>query len=91
MGDDQRSAAGENGVQRVLHQPLGGRIERRRGLVEYDDRRVGEDDTRERDQLALTGGEPGAVLADVGVVAALQSLHHLVEANGLGRGLDLGI
>jgi hypothetical protein len=40
-----------------------------RRLVEDEHRRVGEAGTRERDQLALAGAEPTALVGDVGRVA----------------------
>ena len=45
-------------------------VERRRRLVEHQDRRVLQDDARDRDALALSAGQFHAALADMRVVAA---------------------
>ena len=50
-------------LDRALHLTLGFGIERGRGLVEQDDRRVLEQRPRNRNALALAAGELGAMLA----------------------------
>src|SRR4051812_42454267 len=57
MRDDDRGAAIEQLIDRVLDVTLRGRIEPRRRLVEHDETRVAEEYAREREQLRLTGGE----------------------------------
>ena len=51
-------------VERLLDQDLARAVDVRGRLVEDQDARVGEQRARDRDQLALAGGEPGAALAD---------------------------
>ena len=60
---------GEQAAQALLDPRLGVQVDVRGRLVEHEDPRVGDQRARERDQLALAGGELGAALADFGVVA----------------------
>ena len=69
MGDDHRGPAGEHRAQRPLDEPLGRDVERRGRLVEDQHRRVGEEGAGERDELALAGAQPAALVGDVGLVA----------------------
>ena len=74
---------------RLLHLPLGFRIERGGGLVEQDDRRVLDQRARDRDALALAAGQLQAVLADRRVVAVRERHDEVVRVGGLGGGDDL--
>ena len=56
-------------LQILLDRRLDIGIERRGGLVEHQDRRVLEEDTGDRDALALAARQLHAALADKGVVA----------------------
>ena len=56
VGDDQRRAPGAQAFERVLHGAFGFRVERRRSLVEQDDRRVLQKGAGDGDALALTAG-----------------------------------
>ena len=67
------------------------RVDRRRGVVEHEDARIGEHRARDRDALALTAGERETALADDGVVAQGQLLHEVVGAGDPGRALDVGV
>ena len=60
MGDDERGAVARERGKRLLHQPLAFVIERARGLVEQQDRRVLEDRPGERQPLTLAAGQPAA-------------------------------
>src|SRR5487761_1667070 len=51
--DDQRGPAAQHRAQGPLQHPLGRDIEQRRGFVEYQHGRSGEEGPGERDQLAL--------------------------------------
>ncbi len=53
MGDRDRRAAFGELVERLLHEPLGLRVERARRLVEHEDRRIAQDRARDRDALLL--------------------------------------
>ncbi len=79
VGDDHRGPVREQRSQRALHQPLRRDVERRRRFVEDEHRGVGEERTGERDELALPGRQPRALLVDVGVVAVGQRGDELVR------------
>src|SRR5436189_3311693 len=64
MCDDERRAAAHQVVERLLHEPLGLRVECGRRLVEDQDRRILEQRARDREALALAAGEQHAALAD---------------------------
>ena len=89
VGDDQRRAVGQHRLQRVLHHPLAGDVQRRRRLVEDQHGGVGQERPGERHQLALAGRQPTAALGDIGVVAVGQRLDERVRTDGRGRGADL--
>ena len=55
--DDEHGAAGEQPVDRLLHQALRLGVERRSGFIENEDRRVGEQGPRDRQALSLAAGE----------------------------------
>ena len=65
-------------AQAVLDQRLALAVEARRGLVEDQDARVGENRARDRDALALPARQLDAALADDRVVALLELLDELV-------------
>ena len=71
--------------ERVLHQPLGFVVERGRGLVEDQDRRVLQHRARDRDALALAAGQQRAVLADRRVHALRQAVDEFAGVGGVGR------
>ena len=66
--DHERRPVAHQVGERILHQPLRFRVERRRRLVEDQDRRVLQQRARDRQPLALAAGQPLAALADPGVV-----------------------
>ena len=90
VGDDHRGPVGQDRAQRALHQPLGGHVERGRRLVEDQHGGVGEERAGERDELALTGRQPAALVGDVGVVALRQPGDEVVGADRLRRRDHLG-
>jgi hypothetical protein len=63
--DHEGGAAGHQGVERGLHRAFGFVVERRRGLVQDQDRRILVDRARDRHALALAAGQAHAVLADI--------------------------
>ena len=85
--DDEGRPPDEQPAQRVLDLLLRADVDRGGGLVEDEDARVGEQRTRERDQLALAQREAHAALAELGLVAVLQLARERVGADGL-RGCD---
>ena len=70
MRDRDRRPPLREPLERLLHEPLGLRIERGGRLVEHEDRRVAEDRPRDRDALLLAAREAVAALADDRVVAS---------------------
>ena len=79
-----------NSVERFLHLPLGFRTQRRRRLVEQDDRRVLNQRACNGDALALATGKLQAMLADRRVVAEREACDEIVRVRRLGGGHDLG-
>ena len=63
---------GEQPAQTLLDAPLGVQVDVGGRLVEHEDARVGDQRPRERDQLALAGGQLRAALADLRVVAPVE-------------------
>ncbi len=64
MGDDETGAPRHDAAQRLLHQRLVPRVERRGRLVEQQDRRVGENSAGDGEALALAARKRDAALAD---------------------------
>ena len=64
VGDDERRAVGAQRGHRVLEQQLGAGVDRGGRLVEDQQRRVGQERARDRDQLALPRRQVGALLVD---------------------------
>ena len=87
--DDEHGAAPDQPVDRFLHEALGLHVERARGLVEDEDRRIAQQRPRDRDALALPAAEPGAALAQQRVVALRELDDEVMGVRGAGRGLDL--
>ena len=82
---------GEQPVDRFLHQPLRLRVERGRGFVENEDRRIGEQRAGDRQPLALPAGEPRAALAEHGGIAVGELADEAVRVRRARRSLDLRI
>src|SRR4029450_11382696 len=64
---------------------FGERVERARGLVEDEDRRVLEQRARDRQALTLAAGEQSPPLAGVGVEALRQALDDVENLGALAR------
>src|SRR5918911_2239654 len=79
VSDDQRRPAAHRLTQAESDPRLGGRIDRRGGVVEDEDPRIDGERARDRQPLALTSGERDPALADHRVVALRQTLHELVR------------
>ena len=91
MRDDDGGAALHEFLERLLHQPLGFRIQRTGGLVEQQNRRILEDGARQRDALALAARQPRAALAEECVVALRQLAQKFIGGRGDRGRLDLRI
>jgi hypothetical protein len=89
VGDHDRGAPGQQPAQGGFDARLGVDVHVRRGLVEDQQPRVGDQGAGERDQLALARRQLRPALSHLGVIAVLQSRHELVGAHRLGRGGDL--
>ena len=84
---DKARATSHELVECRLHLQLGTRIDARRCLVQQQNRRIGEHDARDAQQLFLTLAKRAAVLADHRIVAAWQLHDKLMRMSALG-GLD---
>src|SRR5579884_825820 len=85
MGDHEHGPAGHQVLQRSLDERLGLAVEGGGGFVQYEDGRILQQGTRDRDALALAAGQPDAALANYGVVAFREFLDEVVSQGGLGR------
>ena len=91
VGDHDHGAALHQPVEGVLDERLGAGVERRRGLVEHEDRGVGEGGPGQRHELLLAGRQPRAPLAHLRVEPLGQRREPLEHADGLEGGVDLGV
>jgi hypothetical protein len=83
MRDHEGGAAGEERAKRALDLALGTDVDRRGGLVEDQDARVGEKRPRERDELALAEREAAAALLQLCLVAVLEPDDEVVGTDRL--------
>ena len=79
VGDDERRAVLHRRLQRGLHHALAFRVERARGLVEQQQRRVLQDRAGDADALALAARQAHAALAEEGPVALGQRADEVVR------------
>ena len=89
VGDDERRPAVHRLAQPALDRLLGGRVDRRGGVVEDQDPRLGDQRPGDRDPLALAAGERQPALADDRVVAVGQAGDEVVGLGAARRELDL--
>ena len=89
--DDEHRAAGEQSVDRLLHESFRLGVERRRRLVENEDRRIDEQRARDREALPLAARQARAALAEHRVVAVGQRHDEVVRVRRARRGLDLRV
>ena len=78
MRDDKARASGEDLLQAFLDALFGLGVDRRRRFVHNEDLRLGEDRTRKRDQLLLTGRQKSPALANLEAVSARELLDEIV-------------
>ena len=88
MGNHQRGPAGAQ-AHRGEHNLLGDGVQRRRRLVEDQDRRVLDDGARDAQPLTLAAGQTAAGLGNLRVVLLRQPGDELVRVRGFGRRLDV--
>ena len=89
VGDEHGGAVDHDLAQRGVDLLLGARVDRRRGVVEHQDPRVGDHRARDRDALALTAREREPALADDGVVPVGQLGDELVRTGDARGPFDL--
>ena len=89
MRDHDRRPPDEQSLESALDGALGPHIDVRRGLVEDQDPRLGQQRAREGDQLPLARRQADAPLADLGLVPVPQSLDERVGTDRLRRGANL--
>jgi len=89
MGDDDHRAPLDDLEHVLLDEALALVVERARGLVEDEDRRVDRQRARDGDALALAAGEIDAALLDERVIAVAQAADELVGAGEARHGDDL--
>ncbi len=77
--------------ERLLHQRLALGIERRRRLVEQQQRRVAQDGAGDGETLPLAAGQRDAALADQRVEALRQAADELAGLREIGGTRDIGI
>src|SRR5665647_3506241 len=85
VGDDERRPARHELVKPGLYLSLGFGVQRARGLVQHEDRRVLVQRAGDRDALLLPSGQLEAALADLGVVGQREPLDERLDV-GAARG-----
>src|SRR5437870_11385578 len=80
MRDDERSAAAHQVAEAFLNQCFGFRVEARRGFVENQDSRIGQNGARDGDALLLSAGEFYATFANDGVVFFVEAFAEFVNS-----------
>jgi hypothetical protein len=87
--NDDGGAAAHHLLERLLHDRLAARVERRRRLVEQNDFRIAHKGARDRHALLLAARQLRALGADDGVVAVRERRDEVVAVGGARRRLDL--
>ena len=82
MGNNDNRLTCKQTGECLLYHGLVLHVQARRRLVQQHDGRIFEQRAGDRDALALTAGQLGAVLADHGVVALRHAAHKLVAVGG---------
>ncbi len=85
VGNDQRGAAGQKPGQRLMQLPLGGGVQRRGGLVQDDDPRVGHNHARNRQPLPLPAGQAHALPPHFGIQPVRQRGDRLLQLGNVQR------
>src|SRR5687768_12314836 len=91
MRNHEHSSPAQKPVDRFLHQALRLGVQRRRSLVQDQNRWITEQGPCNRDALPLSTREARAPFAENGVVTSGKLLDERVSVGGPRRGLDLSI
>ena len=91
VGDHDRGTTGQQPAHGGFDTPLGVEVDVGGGLVQDEYPRIGDQGARERDQLALAGGQLRAALADLSVIAAGELGDELIGPDGAGGLADLAL
>src|SRR4051794_6665241 len=78
MGDEDACASAHEAIQAFHHLVLAVPVERRRGLVQDDDRWVAQQRAGDPDALALAARETHALRSELGVVAVGETADEVV-------------
>ncbi len=89
MGDHEHGSVLHQILERLLHQRLRFRIERRGRFIEDEDGRVLQQRARDRKPLPFSSGEAEAPLADHRVVTLGHALNELMRERRVRRLFDL--
>ena len=89
VGDHEAGAPRTQRLHGPLHERLGPGIHRARRLVQDQDRRIGQESTRDRQQLALPRADAGTVVIYHRVVALRQSPYEMIDICRISRLADL--
>ena len=90
MGDDERSASGEQAVERFANLQFGFGVYARSGFIQNQEARIVGERSREANQLALAYRKCGAALVDAGVHAFGQRANEFTEADFVNGAFDGG-
>jgi len=82
MRDEQCRAPRHEVLERIEHARFGRRVEGAGGLIEDQNRGIGEERSRQGEPLSLTGRELFAALTHHGGAAGGHGCHQLAEAGG---------
>ena len=91
VGNDEKTTTDGKGRYSALDRLFVFRIERRRRLIENDDRRVLQDRPGDADPLALTAGKPRTEWTHPGLVTEFETHDRVVNDSGSGGSLHLRI
>ena len=89
VGDHEAGAVRAQRRHGLLDEHLGAGVDRAGGLVEDEDRRVGQERPGDGEQLLLAGADVAALVVDDRVVAVGQRVHEAVDVGGRAAAMDL--
>ena len=84
VGNDKAGAAGHQAQQSLLDARLGARVHAAGGFVQDQDRGIGQDGTRDREQLALSLAEIAGAFREQGIVTLRQLADEMIGVGYFG-------